>query len=55
MKVTKNGKTYIIKECKNHWSVSEESAAFSLCFNVDKEICKTEADIIEYVNNNDLF
>ena len=55
MNISKGEKTYIIRECKNHWSVSDETTAVSVCFKVEKELCKTKAELIEYIKSNDMF
>lgn len=55
MNILKGNKNYTVKECKSYWSVSEETTGVSVCFKVDKELCKTEAEMKEYINNNDLF
>lgn len=55
MIVKKGDKIYIVKECKNYWSVSEETTAVSVCFKVDKELCKTEAELTQYIEKNNMF
>lgn len=55
MNIEKNGKTYVISECKNHWTVKYSAGGLSVSFEVDKKMCETENELIEYVKDNDMF
>lgn len=55
MVVKKGTKTYTVNECKNHWNVKTDVGELSVNFEVDKELCKTEAELAEYIKNNDMF
>ena len=55
MSIVKNGKIYTVHEYAKHWSVTTEAGGLSVQFKIDKEICESETQLIEYVKNNDIF
>ena len=56
MLVNKNEKVYTVRECKNYWSVTLQSAeAVSISYKVNKDLCKDEREITDYITNNDMF
>ena len=55
MQIKKGEKTYTVCECKEHWSVSIAENVLSVQYNVDKELCKTEEELAEYIKSNDMF
>lgn len=55
MIIEKNEKTYRVNECKNYWALKYENGGLSVTYQVDKELCKTEAELSEYVKGNDMF
>lgn len=55
MTVSKGSKTYSIRECTQDWSVFNEDTAVSICYKVDKKLCKTEEELKKYIEENDMF
>ena len=55
MTVEKNGKIYIVNECKKHWTVKYTDGGLSVSYEVDKDLCKTESELSEYIKENDIF
>ncbi len=54
--VSKNGKTYKIKECSKYWSVSTEEGELSVQYKVDKKLCDTEQSLRDYIlSHNEIF
>lgn len=45
----------IIEECTNYWKVIKKSGVLSVCYKIDKEICTSKDEVIEYIKNNKLF
>lgn len=55
MIITKDDKTYAVKESAAKWTISTESGKLAVSYDVSKEICKTADELREYVLNNELF
>lgn len=55
MRIEKNEKTYEVTECQKHWSVRLQSGALSATFQVSKDICKTEAELRDYIEKENMF
>ncbi len=55
MIIEKKGKTYTVKECKNHWTVKYIDGGLAVNYQIDKNLCKNENEIAEYIKNNDMF
>lgn len=55
MTLEKNGKTYDISECKNHWSVRYTDGGLSVTYEVAKDICENAEELAAYVQSNDMF
>ena len=53
--IEKNGKAYVVTECKDKWTVKSDCGTVSVSVNVPKNICGTENEIREYVLTEDLF
>ena len=53
--VKKNEKTYIIRECKNHWNVSADSGRLAVSYRVFKDVCPTFEDLKAYIENENIF
>lgn len=55
MIIEKNGKIYEISERSKDWSVVWKSGALSVDFKVSKDICKTAAELKEYIEKEEMF
>ncbi len=55
MKIIKGDKEYTITERKGYWSVALSSGALSVDYQVSKELCKTEAELREYIQKEKMF
>ncbi len=53
MLIEKNGKTYIVTEASNKWTVKSDDGKLSVSFEVPKELCPTADELREYVLKND--
>lgn len=53
--VRKNDKIYIVKECKNHWSISTTIEQLSISYQVPKDMCATFEELKQYIENENLF
>ncbi len=45
----------LLCECKDYWSVCISGNALSVQYKVDKELCKTEEELAEYIKHNVMF
>lgn len=55
MTIQKGDRRFTVRECKKSWSVLREIGGVSVTYNVSKELCKSEAELLEYVKNSDIF
>ena len=55
MRISKNEKEYTVTERKGYWSVSLASGGLTIDYQVSKDICKTEAELQEYIEKEKLF
>ena len=55
MIITKGSKMYSVSESSTKWIVKVESGRLEVSYDISKEICKTEAELREYVLNNEIF
>lgn len=55
MKIKKSNKEYTIKERKSFWSIALSSESLSVDYQVSKELCKTEAELREYIQKEKMF
>lgn len=55
MTITKNGKEYAISERAECWTVSRKIGVLTVEYKVPKDICKDEAELRIYVEQDDLF
>lgn len=53
MIIQKNGKKYVVSEATTKWTVKMQDGKVSVAFEVPKDLCKTEAELREFVTNND--
>ena len=40
MIIEKKGKTYTVKECKNHWTVKYIDGGLAVNYQIDKNLCR---------------
>lgn len=50
--IEENGKTYTVRECLRHWSVSYKTGILSVYAKIEKEICPTLEDLKNYLKND---
>ncbi|MCC8074245.1 MAG: hypothetical protein LIO62_09000 [Clostridiales bacterium] len=52
-----NGTEYAIKELTNKWVVERiiDNEDISLSYEISKKDCKTEKELLEYINSNEIF
>lgn len=55
MTIEKNGKVYVVNECKNHWTLTWKVGTSVLRFEVDKEICGTFDSLKSHVLTEEIF
>ena len=55
MEVIKNGKIYTVAEYGKKWTIKRDEGKLSVCVDVPKERCATEADLRAYISSSDLF
>ena len=55
MRISKNETEYTVTERKGYWSVSLASGGLTIDYQVSKDICKTEAELQEYIEKEKLF
>lgn len=55
MTIEKNGKVYVVNECKNHWTLTWNVGTSVLRFEVDKEICDTFDSLKSHVLTEEIF
>lgn len=56
MVIEKNSKVYTVTECRDKWTVKNESERLTITFEVSKMLCSTSDELCEYIlNNNDFF
>ena len=55
MIIEKDSKIYEVSERSKYWSVVLKSGTLSVNFQVSKEICKTEADLQDYIVKEKMF
>ena len=51
----KGEKEYTIEEQKMFWVVSNKGGALTVEYKVPKDICKTQEELVEYINKEGLF
>lgn len=55
MVIEKQDKSYTVNECKNHWTLKHTVNGLSVSYKIDKDLCKTEDELCEYVLSNEMF
>lgn len=40
---------YTVTDNGSYWKVSYKESELSVCFNVEKKLCKTETEVVDYV------
>ena len=55
MTITKHGKEYTIAECAGYWRITRSSGGLTVEYKVNKDICKTEKDLREYIESENIF
>jgi len=55
MTITKNEKEYTIAEYTDYWRVTRSSGGLTVEYKVNKDICKTEKDLREYIESENIF
>ena len=53
MVIEKNGKVYTVTESSAKWTVEAENGKLAVVVEVPKDLCKTEAELREYVLSED--
>lgn len=49
MAKNKSDIVYTVMNNGSYWKVSYKENELSVCFNVEKKLCETEAEVIDYV------
>ncbi len=55
MKIKKGEKEYTIIERKNYWSVSLASGGVAVDYQVGKDLCETETELLAYIEKEEMF
>lgn len=55
MIIAKNEKEYTIAEYKDYWRVTRSAGGLTVEYKINKDICKTEKDLYEYIASENMF
>lgn len=55
MDITKNEKKYTIVEYENYWRVTRSANGLTVEYKINKDICKIEKDLCEYIESENMF